>query len=290
MQVEYIIQPQTKQLLISLAQKYEITTFTKEDPSQFIRWYSSPEDVEVASFIAAMLSFGNRKQFIPKIRYIFELADKAGGMAAWLKGGQYKKDFECTDCKFYRFYSYSDMLELFSALERILQEYNTLGNAVKAFCRGGLDCAGSIGDKGDSCINDEKKTISSGARNSVAAVPYSVLDSTLDFFRIHFSKASIVPKGKTSANKRIFMFLRWMVRQNSPVDIGLWDWFPPSQLIIPLDVHVLQEAKNLGLIPPTAPASLTTARLITTQLQQIWPEDPCKGDFALFGLGVDETD
>ena len=46
------------------------------------------------------------------------LADKAGGIAAWLKRGQYKKDFECSDCKFYRFYSYSDMLELFSALER----------------------------------------------------------------------------------------------------------------------------------------------------------------------------
>ena len=275
MQVEYIIKPETKQLLFSLAKKYEVATFTKEDPSQFIRWYSSPEDVEVASFIAAMLSFGSRKQFIPKIRYIFELADKAGGIAAWLKGGQYKKDFECSDCKFYRFYSYSDMLELFSALERILQEHTTLGNAIKEFC--------------NSHINDAKKTISTGTRNSVdATLPSSVLDSTLDFFRIHFSKASIVPKGKTSANKRIFMFLRWMVRQNSPVDLGLWSWFPSSQLIIPLDVHVLQEAKKLGLIPPTAPASLNTARLITAQLQQIWPDDPCKGDFALFGLGVDE--
>ena len=208
----------------------------------------------MASFIAAMLSFGSRKQFIPKIRYIFELADKAGGMAAWLKRGQYKKDFECSDCKFYRFYSYSDMLELFSALERILQEYNTLGNAVKAFCS----------DYGD------------------------ILPSVLHFFQIHFEAAKIVPKGKTSANKRIFMFLRWMVRQNSPVDIGLWDWFPPSQLIIPLDVHVLQEAKKLNLIPQNAPASFNTARLLTAQLQKIWPDDPCKGDFALFGLGVDE--
>lgn len=285
MQVEYIIQPQTKQLLISLAQKYEIATFTKEDPSQFIRWYSSPEDVEVASFIAAMLSFGSRKQFIPKIRYIFELADKAGGMAAWLKGGQYKKDFQCSDCKFYRFYSYSDMLELFSALENVLKEHSTLGNAIKGFCDNKMsehtdywdygdmpDCAGNIGNKGNKGDKGD------------------ILSCVLLFFQIYFEAAKIVPKGKTSANKRIHMFLRWMVRQNSPVDIGLWSWFPPSQLIIPLDVHVLQEAKNLGLIPPTAPASLTTARQITAQLQQIWPEDPCKGDFALFGLGVDETD
>ncbi len=245
-----------KSKLRELAQKYETASFVEADPSQFIRWYNRLEDIEPACFIAAMLSFGSRKQFIPKIRYIFELADKAGGIAAWLKRGQYKKDFECSDCKFYRFYSYSDMLELFSALERILQEYNTLGNAVKAFCS----------DYGD------------------------ILPSVLHFFQIHFETAKIVPKGKTSANKRIFMFLRWMVRQNSPVDIGLWDWFPPSQLIIPLDVHVLQEAKKLNLIPQNAPASFNTACLLTAQLQKIWPDDPCKGDFALFGLGVDETE
>ena len=264
---EYIIQPQTKQLLISLAEKYEVASFTQEDPSQFIRWYSSPDDVEPACFIAAMLSFGNRKQFIPKIRYIFELADKAGGMARWLKSGHYKKDFTCSDCKFYRFYSYSDMVDLFSALEQILQEHATLGEAIYAFCNSSCSLQTPSAVKDD----DEK-----------------ILLSVLSFFQTFFAKADIVPKGKSSANKRIFMFLRWMVRQNSPVDIGLWDWFPPSQLIIPLDVHVLQEAKKLELIPPTAPASFKTAQLLTFSLKQIWPDDPCKGDFALFGLGVDE--
>ena len=114
MEAEYIIKPQTKQMLLSLAQKYEVPAFTLEDPSQFLCWYSSPADIEPACFIAAMLSFGSRKQFIPKIKQIFELADKAGGMAAWLKSGRYRKDFACSDCKFYRFYSYSDMLDLFS--------------------------------------------------------------------------------------------------------------------------------------------------------------------------------
>ena len=262
---EYIIQPQTKQLLISLAQKYEVPAFTNEDPSQFIRWYSFPADVEPACFIAAMLSFGNRKQFIPKIRQIFELADKAGGMALWLKSGQYKCDFEQSDRKFYRFYSYSDMLDLFSALEQILQEHSTLGEAIYAFCKS------SSLLQAPTAKNDDDKT----------------LMLVLQFFQTRFANASIVPKGKTSANKRIFMFLRWMVRKNSPVDLGLWTWFPPSQLIIPLDVHVLQEAKKLELIPPTAPASFKTAQLLTNRLKQIWPQDPCKGDFALFGVGVD---
>jgi len=258
LQVEYIIQPQTKQLLISLAQKYEIATFTKEDPSQFIRWYSSPEDVEVASFIAAMLSFGSRKQFIPKIRYIFELADKAGGMAAWLKNGQYKKDFQCSDCKFYRFYSYSDMLELFFALESVLKEHSTLGLAIQKFC--------------DSRSGE-----------------HTVSDSTMDFFRTYFVRAAIVPKGKNSANKRIHMFLRWMVRQNSPVDLGLWSWYPAASLLIPLDTHVMQEAQKLGLLPEKSTASRKSAILLTKKMEEIFPGDPTRADYALFGLGVDEN-
>ena len=103
-----------------------------------------------------------------------------------------------------------------------------------------------------------------------------------------FEKSSIVPKGKNCANKRVHMFLRWMVRQNSPVDLGLWKWFNSCDLIIPLDTHVLQEAAKLGLIPEKSTASLKTAKLITEKLKGIWADDPCKGDFALFGLGISE--
>nr|MCR4632342.1 DUF2400 family protein [Treponema sp.] len=46
-----------------LAEKYENSSFMDSDPSQFIRWYSRAEDIEPASFIAAMLSFGSRSQF-----------------------------------------------------------------------------------------------------------------------------------------------------------------------------------------------------------------------------------
>ena len=175
MDTTFTIPPQTKQLLISLAQKYEVAAFTQEDPSQFLSWYSSPTDVEPACFIAAMLSFGNRKQFIPKIRQIFELADKAGGMALWLKSGWYKCDFEQSGRKFYRFYSYSDMLDLFSALEQILQEHSTLGEAIYEFY--------------ENRIGEAKAAVSKDTDNSVPApapAPGFFLDSALDFFRINF--------------------------------------------------------------------------------------------------------
>jgi len=68
-----------KERLINLANKYETKDFLKADPSQFLYWYDlegdGPVAVEVASFIVAMLAFGSRKQFIPKIQEILTLAD-----------------------------------------------------------------------------------------------------------------------------------------------------------------------------------------------------------------------
>ena len=115
---------EVKTKLIELANKYEISDFVNEDPSQFLRWYSDVCDVEVASFIAAMLSFGNRKQFIPKIKSIFEKADKAGGICAWIKQNKFYDDF-CTgdfEKKFYRFYSYVDMICFFEEINNILKK------------------------------------------------------------------------------------------------------------------------------------------------------------------------
>ena len=101
-----------------------------------------------------------------------------------------------------------------------------------------------------------------------------------------FPNSKIVPKGKNSANKRIHMFLRWMVRQDSPVDLGCWKWYSPARLFVPLDVHVMQEAVTLGLLPENAPASRKTAAILTTLMEEVFPGDPARGDFALFGLGI----
>ena len=82
------------------------------------------------------------------------------------------------------------------------------------------------------------------------------------------------------------MFLRWMVRKDSPVDLGLWnDIIDQRTLIIPLDTHVIQEANRLGLIK-TKSTSMKVACELTEKLRKIFPEDPLKGDFALFGYGI----
>ena len=51
---------------------------------------------------------------------------------------------------------------------------------------------------------------------------------------------------------------------------------------------MLQEAEKLGIIKSGSAGNLKTALQITDYMKKIWPSDPCKGDFALFGLGVDD--
>lgn len=245
---------ETKKYLASLADRYEVSSFCKEDPSQFLYWYSKNKvcDVECAAFIAAMLSFGSRTQFIPKIKSILELADKENGcISEWILSGS--KNFQTGQKKFYRFYSYDDIHTFFGEISSILKKEKSLGEFFR-----------------------KKIELDKKYENSLHEAIYEA-----------FPESKIVPKGKNSANKRIFMFLRWMVRQNSPVDLGIWDWYPQKNLLIPLDVHVMQESVKLGLISEKATASFKTVKFLTEQLKEIWPEDPCRGDFALFGLGIE---
>lgn len=103
-----------------------------------------------------------------------------------------------------------------------------------------------------------------------------------DQMRVNIFSQKSNPK---AANKKIHMFRRWMVRNDGIVDLGLWKNTSPSELVIPLDVHVHRSATNLGITGRKS-ADFTTAQEITEFLKTIFPEDPCKGDFALFAYAA----
>ena len=88
-----------------------------------------------------------------------------------------------------------------------------------------------------------------------------------------------------SPQKKLNMCLRWMIRQDSEVDFGIWKSFDRKELIVPLDTHVCRVAYCFKLTD-TETFSLKNARRITAALAEVFPDDPCLGDFALFGLGV----
>ena len=90
---------------------------------------------------------------------------------------------------------------------------------------------------------------------------------------------------RKAPNKKISMMRRWMVRDDGKVDLGLWKNSDKKELIIPLDVHVYAQATALNLTSRRQ-KDIITATEITDAFKEIWPDDPCKGDFALFGYGV----
>ena len=333
------IDPELKKLLCELADTYETREFSSGDPSLMLRRYRSVRDTEVAAFITAMLSFGKREQFLQKVRTIFASAGKHP--ASWIRSGAWQSDFPRGSRKFYRFFSYDDMRDLFAALQNILAKHTSFGVYVKkayeAECAvrreiplSGAACddfGGSMkniyrterkrnvfaadGIKSANCTESEHNVSAAGiklascklnkksesGKPSVTGIKaanrktrqtesFDASSAILHVIVGAFPQCRVVPQKSGSANKRTNMFLRWMVRTGSPVDIGLWTWFSPADLVMPLDTHVLKQAKKLRLISERSAGTEKTARELTRALKQIWPDDPCRGDFALFGLGV----
>ena len=90
---------------------------------------------------------------------------------------------------------------------------------------------------------------------------------------------------RRAPNKKISMMRRWLVRDDGKVDLGVWKNIDRRSLILPLDVHVYAQASALGLTSRKQ-KDIVTAREITDAFREIFPDDPCLGDFALFGYGV----
>ena len=239
------------QRIRSLADKYETAEFLKADPSSFMHRISGAANQEALAFLASCLSYGSRKQFFPKIQFLLDAS--RGETDRWVRSGEWRNDIvDSTEC-YYRLYTCHDIHGLISAYESMLGEYGSMRQYVAANAATGIE--------------------------AVAAICRYFAANGAD---------KIIPKTTASACKRVCMFLRWMVRGNSPVDLGLWaDIIDRRTLIMPLDTHVVQEAQRMGLLQSRA-ASMAAARRLTGAMLEIFPDDPLKGDFALFGLGVDE--
>lgn len=155
--------------------------------------------------------------------------------------------FPHTNKKFYRFISFTDMNNLLTALQSYYSRFEDLEAAVTAE------------------IKDQ---------------PMEALQRL--FGHIHY----IPPVGSTSACKRISMFLRWVARTDSCVDLGIWKSVDRSKLLIPLDTHVHNISLKLGITNRKC-ADMITAKEINRYFQDVFPDDPSRGDFALFGYAVD---
>jgi uncharacterized protein (TIGR02757 family) len=79
--------------------------------------------------------------------------------------------------------------------------------------------------------------------------------------------------------KRLLLYMRWMVRREPP-DFGLWRDVSPARLLMPVDTHVENMSRAIGLTRRRT-RNWKMAEEITARLATVDAADPVKYDFAL---------
>lgn len=255
----YVLPEVTKTQLQELAAKYEVEDFIEYDPVKYPRQFKDKCNQEIVGFIAAWLAYGRREQFMPVIEHIIQQIAATGKTPyEFVMTEAHKKVwFDVADTCLYRFNTYHDLIQLCDALYHIYTDYSTLEDSV-------LDIA----------MKDMAET---NVRNK------PLVEHLIRLFKPY--RVEGIPLEAKSACKRLNMFLRWMVRKNSPVDLGIWTRFLPTELLVPLDTHVARMGRQLGLISRRS-NDMQTVKELTYRCMEAFPTDPVKADFALFGYGV----
>ena len=239
------------------AEQYETADFINADPVQIPHRYDSRVNIEISAFVTAWIAWGNRKQIIKKADFIDREIFK-GEPYHYIVGNTVERgnrpEWEqykgSTDC-LYRTFTFGDFHDLCARLYDVYTSAENMEAAIKK------------------------------AHETNGETALATLQSL-------FGSVNGIPDFETqSACKRLCLFLRWMCRKGSPVDFGLWDVCDPRNLIIPLDTHVHKQAIRLGLTKRRTP-DLRTAIEITDRFAEVFPDDPAKGDFSLFGYGVNK--
>lgn len=243
----------TKEELDALAAKYETKDFIKDDPIQFLHRFNDKgkEDTELAGFIASLFAYGNRKMFISKLNDLFVRADN--DIANYVKNG----DFANLKGMEYRFAKDYDIIPVFEILNKLYSSSK------------GLEELFSYAFKSENFLQ------------TVVDYFYSNAPKTAEHGFYHM----IPNPANGGAMKRMNMYLRWMVR-SSEVDLGIWKFMQPKDLLIPLDVHVARVSRSMGLLNRKSNDFKAVLEL-TEKLREFCPDDPVKYDFAMFAFGVE---
>lgn len=238
---------------------YNRTSFIDKDPISIPHRFSKREDIEIAGFFAAIFAWGQRKTIINKTNDLLARMDDAPF--------DFIMNHSAADLKkiagfVHRTFNDDDALYFIQFFKEHYSRYKSLETAFTIF------------------LSPEDETVEH------ALIGFRGYFFSWDHLK-RTEKHIATPK-KQSACKRINMFLRWMVRADEQgVDFGLWKNIKPSQLLCPLDVHVLRVAQRLGMID-TDKSDFKTLIKLNEQLKNFDPLDPVKYDFALFGVGVEE--
>lgn len=247
-----------KSFLESKTGQYNRPEFIAPDPVSIPHRFTKKEDIEIAGFLTALISWGRRPAILKSAQNLMQLMDNAP--YAFIMHHNDDDLKRLTDFV-YRTFNSSDLLFLVEALRRIYLEQGGLENV----CETSFRQTGTV------------KGLITGLREEL-----------LKSSHLPRSEKHLAAPEKGSAAKRINMFLRWMVRRDDKgVDFGIWKGIPPSELMIPLDIHSGNTARKLGLLHRKQ-NDWKAVEELTEKLLGFDSADPVKYDFALFGTGVNE--
>ena len=244
-----------KRMLDNKVAQYNCKEFIKDDPVQFAHAFGERKDIEVSALLASVIAWGNRKMILRSgQKMLFDIMERKP--YDFVMQGSWQQMDESRNI--HRTFFVRDFIYLCKGLQHIYTHNSSLENLFT-----GKDVWTGI------------ETLRSmlGEANGGA-------------FTRHISTPVTVAGKQASACKRLHMMLRWLCRRDGIVDLGIWQDIDPSQLMIPLDVHVARIGRELGLIE-SRQNNRRTVEALTARLCELCPDDPVKYDFALFGIGVE---
>ncbi|MDX9800388.1 MAG: TIGR02757 family protein [Spirochaetia bacterium] len=240
-------------LLEEIYLRYHKPEYINPDPLVFVRKYGNIKDREIAALIASAFALG-------RVELIMAAVEKVLSILSSPFDDLYKmefRDFEkLYDGFSYRFFKTSHLAGFLSGIGKLIKKYGSAGECFKKHYE----------DKGVlvTAVHSFSRELIAGCERHPGIL--------------------VTESWKGSAFKRFNLFLRWMVRSDN-IDPGGWDFVKKSELIIPLDTHMMKIGSYIGLTGRNTP-SLKTAMEITENLKKYDKIDPVRFDFSLTRLGI----
>lgn len=262
-----------EQIILDCYQKYHDPKYLEWDPLCVVRKFRGSPDEEWIAWVAALFAFGGVKQIIKSLNVALTRL-RVDPTSTPLKDTllEYndeealaKELLERLDGFAHRVYVDRDLVMVLLLYRRSLLEFGSMEKHFMQF------------------YHPDDETIGSGLAGLVAQ--YREWSREIQFKPgAHFKHMLNSPEQK-SVCKRWVMFLKWVVRPDDGIDLGLWQEIRPDQLVIPLDTHLFSISRRLKLTKKKT-ATWMTAVEVTRSLKKLDLADPLKFDFSLCRLGM----
>lgn len=235
----------------------------EKDPICRVRGYTDAGDQEVAGFLSAILAYGNVTTILGSIyKAVLPLGDE---LKAAVRGG-----FETNPLPHFR-HRFTTGEDLWVILERLKVVYERHATLEDFFL--------------DGVRARHMATMLASFVDRFFELPVPKAISEIERRRVRSLKYLVPHPARGSACKRLNLFLRWMVRPDDGIDLGLWKKLGTESLLLPIDTHLLKVLRELKWTKSKT-ASWKVAEAATAELRKISPEDPVRYDFSLCHLSM----